>query len=165
MAVTVGERNVMTSNEASRRGRRSNAGGTRTANTVRSGRLTPNLPDQAWIIVEQDWEHNDEYFVPRGANAHLTLFYSKSEAQTECQRLNDEFFARTWTTIFDEEIETYLEPDSYDPDSHLGPASAAGYQGPFRVQALHTPQQEATAMSNPVIHAERSAKKWGGSRE
>jgi hypothetical protein len=96
------------------------------------------LPQQAWIIVEQNWEHNDEFFVPKGESAHFTLFYSEVEAQTECQRLGDEFFAKEPPEDYLDEMETYLGADSYDPDKVTwDQLRAGGYQGPFRVQALH----------------------------
>ncbi|MDB5385324.1 MAG: hypothetical protein JWM11_970 [Planctomycetaceae bacterium] len=133
----------MTSNATPRRGRRSNAGGTRTANVVPTNAPASNFPDQAWIIVEQNWEHNDEFFVPKGESAHLSLYYSETEAQTECQRLNDEFFAQEPSDDYLDEMETYLEPDSYDPDEITwDQLRAAGYGGPFRVRALHTPNRK-----------------------
>ena len=104
------------------------------------------LPKQAWIILEQDWEHNDEFNVPQGEFAHLQLYYSESEAAEECLRLNEEFFATEPPTDFRDEMESYLEPDTYDPEEVTwDQLRAAGYRGPFRVQALYIPNRKSPA--------------------
>ena len=102
------------------------------------------FPEQAWIILGQDWEHNDEFNVPGGEFAHLQLYYSESEAAEECLRLNDEFFAAEPPTDYRDEMESHLEPDTYDPeDVTWDQLRAAGYRGPFRIQALHIPNRKS----------------------
>ena len=104
------------------------------------------FPEQAWIILEQDWEHNDEFFVPGGELAHLQLYYCESEAAAECLRLNEEFFTTEPPTDFRDEMESYLEPDTYDSEEVTwDQLRAAGYPGPFRVQALHIPNRKSPA--------------------
>lgn len=54
---------------------------------------TVNFPERAWIILEQNWEHNDEFYVPDGERANTELYYVESEATAECLRLTEEFLA------------------------------------------------------------------------
>jgi hypothetical protein len=104
------------------------------------------FPEQAWIILGQDWEHNDEFFVPGGELAQLQLYDCESEAAAECLRLNEEFFATEPPTDYHDEMASYLESDTYDPEEVTwDQLRAAGYQGPFRVQALHIPHRKPPA--------------------
>lgn len=134
----------MNSNDLSRRGFLSTAVGAGATGAIRAEIPTTSFPEQAWIIVEQDWEHNDEFFVPKGEFAHFQLFYSESDASAECQRLSDEFWATESPAEFLDEIESYLAPGTYDPaEVTWDQLRAAGYRGPYRVQALHTPDRKS----------------------
>lgn len=119
---------------------------TGTAAAIPGQESAARFPEQAWIILEQDWEHNDEFFVPGGEFAHLQLYYCESEAAAECLRLNEEFFTTEPPTDFRDEMESYLEPDTYDSEEVTwDQLRAAGYRGPFRVQALHIPNRKSPA--------------------
>lgn len=134
----------MNSNDVSRRGFLSTAVGVGAAGAFPAETPHSDFPERAWIICEQSWEHNDEFFVPDGEHAHFQLFYSESDAVAECRRLFDEFCAIESPEDFRDETETYLEPGSYDPaEVTWDQLRAAGYEGPFRVQALHTPSRKA----------------------
>lgn len=99
-----------------------------------------NFPERAWIILEQNWEHNDEFYVPNGEEAHGELYYVESEATAECLRLMEEFFATEPPGDYLDEMECFLEPDTFDPEEVTwDQLRAAGYRGPYRVHALHTP--------------------------
>ncbi len=102
------------------------------------------LPEHAWIILEQQWEHNDEFFVPEGEHAHCNLYYSESAAADECCRLNAEFFTTEPPVDYCYEMERYLDPEVYDPETVTwDQLRAAGYQGPYRVLELHTPLRKS----------------------
>ena len=117
-----------------------------TAAAIPSQVPAARFPEQAWIILEQGWEHNDEFFVPGGELAHLQLYYCESEAAAECLRLAEEFFATEPPTDYHDEMASYLAPDTYDPEEVTwDQLRAAGYQGPFRVQALHIPHRKPPA--------------------
>lgn len=58
-------------------------------------------PPRAWIIMQQGWEHNDEYSYTSGELAHSTLYYDRTAAEAACQKLNDEFYANETPTEFD----------------------------------------------------------------
>ena len=99
-----------------------------------------NFPERAWIILEQNWEHNDEFYVPDGEEAHGELYYVESEATAECLRLTEEFFATEPPDDYLDEMESFLEPDTFDPEEVTwDQLRAAGYRGPYRVHALHNP--------------------------
>lgn len=133
----------MNSNEVSRRVFLSTAVGVGATGAVPS-EIPPTLfPERAWIILEQNWEHNDEFFVPDGESARFQLFYSESEALSECRRLCDEFCATESPAEFLDEMESYLESGTYDPEQVTwDQLRAAGYPGPYRVQTLHTPDRK-----------------------
>ena len=102
------------------------------------------FPEQAWIILEQDWQHNDEFYAPEGELTHPELYYCESEAAAECLRLNEEFFATEPPTDYRDEMERYLESEPFDPEEVTwDQLRAAGYPGPFRVQALHIPNRKS----------------------
>ncbi len=104
------------------------------------------FPKKAWIILEQGWQHNDEFYAPEGELTHPELYYCQSEAAAECLRLNEEFFVTEPPTDFRDEMESYLEPNTYDPEEVTwDQLRAAGYRGPFRVQALYIPNRKSPA--------------------
>lgn len=102
------------------------------------------FPEQAWIILEQQWEHSDEFFVPEGEHAHCDLYYSESAAADECRRLNEEFFTTEPPIDYRDEMEGYLDPEIYDPETVTwDQLREAGYPGPYRVLELHTPLRKS----------------------
>lgn len=128
----------MNSNDVSRRRFLSTAVGVGAGGAIPTETQQSSFPEQAWIICEQSWEHNDEFFVPDGEHTHFQLFYSESDAVAECRRLFDEFCAIESPEDFRDELETYLESESYDPAKVTwDQLKASGYEGPFRVQAMH----------------------------
>ena len=130
----------MNSNEVSRRGFLSTAVGVGATGTIPASESPQQFPAQAWIIMEQCWQYNDEYYFADGDCAHLTLFYSKDEAAAECRRLCEEFFATESPEEYSDEMERYLDPDSYDPaEVTWDQLREAGYDGPYRIEELHTP--------------------------
>jgi hypothetical protein len=134
----------MSSQDVSRRGFLSTAVGIGTTGAIPSEMPATSFPERAWIILEQHWEHNDEFFVSDGEHAHFQLFYSESDAVAECRRLCDEFCATESPADYRDEMESYLEAGTYDPDQVTwDQLRAAGYPGPYRVQALHTPDRKA----------------------
>lgn len=133
----------MISNEVSRRGFLSTAVGVGATGAIPAQEPVPQFPEQAWIIVEQHWEHNDEFYMAGGECAHLELFYSKAQAEVECRRLNEEFFAMEPPEDYWDEMECYLESGTYDPaEVTWDELRAAGYRGPYRVQVLNTPTRK-----------------------
>jgi len=130
----------MNSNDLSRRGFLSTAVG---VGAIPGQEPVSQFPERAWIIVEQHWQHNDEFFVPDGEYTHLQLFYSEAEAVAECRRLNDEYFATESPDEYRDEMERHLEAETYDStEVTWDQLRAAGYRGPYRVQDLHTPTRK-----------------------
>ena len=134
----------MNSRDASPRKVSANEEDAGTAAAIPQQAPATRFPERAWIILEQGWEHNDEFFVPGGELAHLQLYYCESEAAAECLRLAEEFFATEPPTDYRDEMESYLAPDTYDSEEVTWEQlRAAGYRGPFRVQALHIPHRKS----------------------
>lgn len=128
----------------SRRGFLSRAFGIGAASAVPADVQAAISPEQAWIILEQQWEYNGEFFVEDGESVRFQLFHSEAEAAAECLRLFDEFCATEAVAEFPDEVATYLEPGTYDPaEVTWDQLRAAGYRGPYRIQALHPPHRKS----------------------
>lgn len=101
-------------------------------------------PPRAWIIMQADWEFNDQYSYADGEIVGTTLFYDRSAAETECWRLNDEFYAREtpdefqldWTYYFPDDLPAGKSEDEITWDD----VKAAGYwKDPFSIRELTVP--------------------------
>ena len=76
-------------------------------------------PPRAWIVMQQGWEHNDEFSYASGELAHSTLYYDQASAEAACQTLNDEFYAQQTPAEFDVEWYEYFPhglPDGLTED-------------------------------------------------
>ena len=136
----------MNTNDVSRRGFLSAAVAVGTPGAPPANDPATQFPERAWIVLEQHWEHNDEFNVPHGEYAHFQLYYCKAEADAACQRLNEAFFAVEPPDDYLDEMETYLAPGTYDHDEVTwDQLRAAGYPGPYSAQALHTHPRKPTA--------------------
>ena len=133
----------MNSNDLSRRGFLSTAVGVGATGGISAAASPHQTPERAWIIMEQRWHYNDEFYLADGGCAHLTLYYSKDEAAAECRRLCEEFFATESPEDFRDELESYLDPDSYDPSKVTWDQLLdAGYEGPYRILELQIPTRK-----------------------
>lgn len=133
----------MISNEVSRRGFLSTAVGVGATGAISASESPHQSPERAWIIMEQRWHYNDEYYLADGGCAQLTLYYSQDEAAAECRRLCEEFFATESPEDFRDELESYLDPDSGEPSEVTWDQLLdAGYAGPYHVLELHTPTRK-----------------------
>ena len=129
----------MNSNDLSRRGFLSTAVGAGATGIIPASESPQQFPERAWIIMEQRWQYSDEFYLADGGCARLTLFYSKDEAAAECRRLCEEFFATESPEEYSDEMESYLDSDSYDPaEVTWDQLRDAGYEGPYRVEELRT---------------------------
>ena len=81
------------------------------ARVVTSSAPAPPLQalQRAWLIVELGWEHNDEFTSAEGEYPLTQLFFDKTLADTECQRLCTEFFAAETPTEFEVDFAAYFD--------------------------------------------------------
>lgn len=97
----------------------------------------PLKPAQAWIIVEQGWEYNDEVSYPEGEYVQPQLFYDQAAAQAHCQHLCEEFFGEQTPLEFEVDFEAYgcdIETATW------ADLLQAGFPPPYRLQELsHEP--------------------------
>ena len=89
-------------------------------------------PDKAWIIVEVGWEYNDEFTYEQGESPRLIVYFNREEADAECKRLCDEFFAQQSPQEFPVYFECYEVPDTASWEELL----EAGFPDPFSVMEL-----------------------------
>lgn len=113
--------------------------------------LAPQLakPARAWIIVALNWEYNDEFSYVEGEIPHTELFYDQAEAEAECLRLCQEFFAAQSPAEFEIDWDHYFFPSGYDePDFDQETMTweqvrEAGFPDPYYVLELNLPGEPA----------------------
>ena len=94
--------------------------------------------------MQADWEFNDEYSYADGEIAGTTLFYDRSAAETECRRLNDEFYAHEtpeefqldWAFYFPDELPGDKSEDQITWDDVK---AAGGWRDPYSIRELTIP--------------------------
>lgn len=69
-------------------------------------------PRQAWIILERYWEHNDEVSFPDGQFPLGQVFYDEAQAEAECERLCQQFYARATPEEFEVDVPEYVDLDA-----------------------------------------------------
>jgi hypothetical protein len=116
-----------------------------TAGATAAATGPPAPPREAWILLAQGWEYNDECSYPEGEYARDELYYDRAAAEAECQRLCADFFAAQTPVEFE------VDWTSYDLDrgADFDPASVtwdelrvAGFPEPYSVQRLTVPGAE-----------------------
>ena len=151
---------------------------------------TPPLPDKdrkVWVVVGVNWVYNDEFNYQEGDFLTEHLFPDKELADRKCAELirkfcDEEDPEEFLTPDVTPPNEWYDWPQQQKWDWLLGrtpgPQQLSGGEldgygwvpEPFSVHEMILPASAAPAswkvreqlMSNAYIHAERSAKKWGG---
>lgn len=105
--------------------------------------IAAESPPRAWIILQQGWEHNDEFSYPAGELAHSTLYYDRAAAEAACRQWNDEFYAEQTPAEFDVDWSLYFPeglPEDLDEASvtwdHL---KEAGWEDPYSLRELTIP--------------------------
>lgn len=97
-------------------------------------------PQRAWLIVELGWEHNDEFTSPEGETPLTQLFFDKTLADTECQRLSAEFFAAETPTEFEVDFAAYLDEAEHQSFDELAITwkglRSRGFPDPYYVLEL-----------------------------
>lgn len=101
-------------------------------------------PPRAWIIMEADWEFNDQYSYADGERAGGTLYYDRPAAEAECRRLNEEFYARETPDEFQLDWTLYFPGDLPDGKSEdeitWADVKAAGtWRDPYWIRELIVP--------------------------
>lgn len=116
--------------------RRGFLGWLRTAAAVPTAASAP--PANAWIILERHWEHNDEVSYPDGEFPLGHVFYDEAQAEAECQRLCQQFYARSTPEDFEVDLQEYVDvhPDSDESGVTWDELVAAGLPRPYTVQLL-----------------------------
>jgi len=99
------------------------------------------LPQEAWIIVARNWEYNDEFTYEAGESALAKVYFSLGDAQAECLRLCDEFFAGQTPTDFEADFCLYLPEQSGSPEFDESAVSwdelrDGSFPDPFYVQPM-----------------------------
>lgn len=108
---------------------------------VAAGAPGSELPKQAWVIIVLGWEYNDKYAYPEGEYVQPKLYFDKSQAEAECGRLCDAFFAAETPQEFGVDHMLYLGelPDDVDEDSITWEQlRAAGFPHPYYIQQMET---------------------------
>lgn len=110
-----------------------------------SGMLGAGRPRQAWIVVEQGWEYNDEFHYPEGEYPRSRLFSQRTDAEAECRRLCERFYAEQTPAEFE------VDWSAYGPDRLFAPGGdeesvtwqeirEQGFPEPFFVMELTAPE-------------------------
>lgn len=95
----------------------------------------PTLPatGRAWIIVELGWEYNDEAAWPEGQYPRTVIYRDKEEAEAECRRLQEAFFARQTPQEFEVDVASWdCDPETATWEELI----AAGFPEPYYVQEM-----------------------------
>jgi hypothetical protein len=50
-------------------------------------------PKEAWVILATNWRYNDEYTYAEGEEVLPKVYFDRQEAEAECRRLCEQFFA------------------------------------------------------------------------
>ena len=105
-------------------------------------------PRQAWILVSLSWEYNDEFSYPEGEYPESRLFYDRADADAECRRRCDEFFAAQTPAEFEVQFELYLadrlQHPEFDEDAVTwAELQAAGFPDPYYILELTAPETPA----------------------
>ncbi|MEK6259900.1 MAG: hypothetical protein AABP62_14870 [Planctomycetota bacterium] len=99
----------------------------------------PN-PQQAWVIVELGWEHNDEFTSAEGEYPRTQLFFDKALADAECQRLCTAFFAAETPIEFEVDFAAYRDEAEHHSFDELAVTweglRASGFPDPYYVLEL-----------------------------
>ena len=112
------------------------------ARLVTSAAPAPPLsrPQRAWVIAEVGWEYNDEFTYAEGAFPRAQLYFDKTHADTECERLRVEFYAAETPAEFEVDFATYFnEATRRDFDEHAVTWEALrerGFPDPYYVLEL-----------------------------
>ena len=112
------------------------------ARLVTSGTFVPLLPppQQAWVIAEVGWEYNDEFTYAEGAFPRTQLYFDKTQADAECERLCAEYFAAETPAEFEADFATYFDEATHrDFDEHTVTWEALrerGFPDPYYVLKL-----------------------------
>lgn len=93
-------------------------------------------PKQAWVILQQGWENNDEAtYSAEGSYVCGTVYYDKDAADTECDKLRKEFFERETPEEFGADFSNY----DLDEDATWEELCKAGFPDPYWVVELNAP--------------------------
>ena len=96
----------------------------------------PSRPTQAWVIVERQWQYNDEYSYDEGEFTRTTLYYDPQQAAADCQRLCEEFFQAQTPMEFEADFESYFTRDYMPEKVTWEELRAEGFPDPYYVQQL-----------------------------
>ena len=90
-------------------------------------------PARAWVICEQGWEYNDEFTYPEGERVGDRVYFDRAEADRECRRRCEAFFAGESPQAFEADFAAY---DGDRDTATWDDLRAAGFPDPHRVQEL-----------------------------
>jgi hypothetical protein len=94
------------------------------------------VPEQAWVIVELGWESMDDYVYPHGEFTRDRFFSDRSEAEAECRRLCNAFFAAQTPAEFAVDCEGYFSEPRDNHTVTWTELCKAGFPYPFYVCQL-----------------------------
>ena len=104
-----------------------------------------NIPSQrskqAWVIAEVNWQYNDEYTYAEGEQTLPKVYFDRQEAETECQRLCEQFFENVTPLDWEVDFEFYrdhLPEDCAEESATWEQLRKAGFPAPYRVLEMET---------------------------
>lgn len=105
--------------------------------------LVAHPPPRAWIILELNWQYNDEFSYSEGEFAHFTLYYDRAAAESACAEFNSAFYAAQSPARFEIDWATYF-PDGLaegqtESDITWNDVKERGWNDPYFVHELTIP--------------------------
>ncbi|HUQ69132.1 MAG TPA: twin-arginine translocation signal domain-containing protein [Planctomycetaceae bacterium] len=101
--------------------------------------VAPPSPARAWIILARNWVYNDEISYPDGTSPRTAVFYDQTQAEAECRRLCEAFYAEQTPEEFEPDWHEYFPDYGRDFDESAvtwEQMRDAGFPEPYLVQEL-----------------------------
>ncbi len=100
-------------------------------------------PPRAWIVIEENWEYNDEFTYSVGELAHDALYYDRAAAEAACRNCNADFYRHQSPDDFGLDWSLYfpdgLPGDKLECDVTWDEVKAAGWTDPYFLRELTVP--------------------------